>query len=65
MHSCATADVDTETKGQQKAFRIQIQICIFIIQNMYDKCKDFSMEFFGDSKETAYKGKNKKQLTLQ
>lgn len=32
---------------------------------MYDKCKDFSMEFFGDSKETAYKGKNKKQLTLQ
>lgn len=59
MHSCATADVDTEVKGQQKAFRIQS------IQNMYDKCKDFSMDFFGDSKETAYKGKNKKQLTFQ
>lgn len=57
MHSCATADVDREAKDEQKTFRIRS------IQN--DKCKDFNMDFFGDSKETAYKGKNKQQLTLQ
>lgn len=56
MYSCATADVDREAKGEQKTFTIQS------IQNMYDKCKDFNMDFLGDSKETAYKGKKRNNL---